>query len=115
MPTVHPVGPDPYSDKHPRGKLNRAMRDNARQAHQLYDTQPLGTPAAPEPAPITSVPVTEADLGQLADALAEAIARREHQPTPAEVMREKSRQLVRIMRERDAAHIQRARGAQNGE
>jgi hypothetical protein len=111
MPIVHPLGPDPYSDDHPRGKLNQAMREKSRQAHQLYDTQPLGTPAAPGPASVASVPVTEADLGQLADALAEAIARRETEPTQAEVTRDKSRQLLRLMRERDAAHLQRATAA----
>jgi hypothetical protein len=115
MRTVHPLGPDPFSDEHPRGKLNQAMREKARQAHQLYDTQPLGTPAAAEPEATAAVPVTEADLGQLADGLAEAIARRETVPTQAEVTRDKSRQLLRILRERDAAHLQRARGAQNGE
>jgi hypothetical protein len=108
-------GPDPYSDDHPRGEWNRTVREKARTAHQLYETQSLSAAPAAAAEPQSSLPVSDATTEQLADAIADAIARREQQPTQAEVMREKSRQLVQLVRQRDARQFERARGAQNGQ
>ena len=112
MPRIAPPGTDPYSDDHPRGAFNRSMREKSALAVQLARTQPTGDATAPEVSP--GVPVGEATTEQLADAIADAIDRRQHQPTAAEQVREKSRQLLKITRDRDARHIQRARG-QNGQ
>jgi hypothetical protein len=112
---IHGLGPDPYSDAHPRGAFNRAMRDNARLAHRLHEAQPTGPDNPAEPAAAAAVPLGEATIEQLSDAIAEAIARRQHEPTPADERRLKAAQLLQLIRERDARHIQRARGAQDGE
>jgi hypothetical protein len=115
------VGPDPYSEEHPRGAFNRAMRDNTRMTRALGATQPLGNdrPAAESDAPEPQ-PAAQATTQELADAIADAIERKNHKPTLQETMRENTRKLLQLSRERDERHVDRARqmivgDAENGE
>lgn len=91
------TGPDPYSDEHPQGAFNRSMREKSAQAARLHHEQPLQT-RIPAPEPAEDKPITGAITTELADAITEAVDRRQRQPTLRESMREKSRQLLAIHR-----------------
>lgn len=92
-------GPDKYSDDHPQGAHNRAMRDKARQARQLHETgygQGHGSAPSPGAEPLPSA--VTSDL----------IAQAEQAGDTRAAGRLKARMMRQLSAELDNAAVQRA-------